>query len=56
MKTNNSFTIPRLCSCREDITKQWYVFFHYEDDIYHVRYIGNSQVYTINTFASLMAL
>ena len=22
----------------------WYVFFHYEDDMYYIRYIGNSHI------------
>jgi integrase len=33
MKTQKPFTIPKLCSCKGDITKSWYVYFYYTDTL-----------------------
>lgn len=30
---NRNYTIPRLCSCKGDITKQWYVYFYFRDHL-----------------------
>src|ERR1035437_6188845 len=31
MKKKNSFTLPKLCNCGNDIVKSWYVYFYYTD-------------------------
>lgn len=31
MKTQKIFTIPRLCSCKGDLSKPWYVYFYFTD-------------------------
>lgn len=31
MKIQKHFTIPRLCTCKGDISKSWYVYFYYTD-------------------------
>lgn len=31
MKIQKAFTIPRLCTCKGDLKKSWYVYFYYTD-------------------------
>ncbi|OJV40821.1 MAG: hypothetical protein BGO29_14730 [Bacteroidales bacterium 36-12] len=31
MKTQKHFTIPKLCTCKGDLSKAWYVYFYYTD-------------------------
>ena len=33
MKHQKNFTTPKLCSCKGDLSKSWYVYFYYTDEV-----------------------
>jgi integrase len=48
MKKKNAFTIPKLCTCKGDLSKSWYVYFYYTDlytgekKLFRYKYLLNS--------------